>query len=327
MVIRQLVYLVALARERHFGRAAEACHVSQPGLSTALRQLEEELEIPIILRTQRFKGFTPQGEIVLDFARRVLAESAFMRQQLMEGKKALEGRISIGVVPSVMPMLPLLTRPLCMRFPNISIEALSLTESEIERKIVEFELDIGFTLLNRVSLPNLRTTEPLYAESYVFLTPNDGKYADYKSISWQEAATSSLALLKDTIHTRQVINREFSAVNCKPNPQVETDSILSLCSHVCSGQWSTILPKSYLHPFGPPQGTIALTFTNSKKAEPVGLVMIDREPMPPLIQALLDVSNEQHVLNELRKLNEVPIDAADPLSFPRSCHDELQRYQ
>ncbi|WP_397476074.1 LysR family transcriptional regulator [Pusillimonas sp.] len=306
MVIRQLVYLVALAREKHFGRAAEACHVSQPGLSTALRQLEEELEVPIILRTQRFKGFTPQGEIVLSFARRVLAESATMRQQLLAGTKALEGKLTIGVVPSVMPMLPLLTGPLCKSSPNISIEALSMPESEIERMLVEFELDIGFTLLNRVSLPNLRTTQPLYYESYVFLTPNDGAYANFTSISWKEAANNPLALLKDTIHTRQAINREFAAVNCDPTPQVETDSILSLCSHVCSGNWSTILPKSYLHPFGPPQGTVALTLKDSKEVEPVGLIMLDRQPLPPVIQAMIDVSQDQHVLTELRKLNEVP---------------------
>jgi len=306
MVIRQLVYLVALAREKHFGRAAEACHVSQPGLSTALRQLEEELEVPIILRTQRFKGFTPQGEIVLSFARRVLAESATMRQQLLAGSKALEGKLTIGVVPSVMPMLPQLTGPLCKSSPNISIEALSMPESEIERMLVEFELDIGFTLLNRVSLPNLRTTKPLYYESYVFLTPINGVYANFTSISWKEAASSPLALLKDTIHTRQAINREFAAVNCTPAPQVETDSILSLCSHVCSGNWSTILPKSYLHPFGPPQGTVALTLMDSKEVEPVGLIMLDRQPLPPVIQALLDVSQEPEVLTELRKLNEVP---------------------
>jgi len=317
MVIRQLVYLVALAREKHFGRAAEACHVSQPGLSTALRQLEEELEVPIILRTQRFKGFTPQGEIVLAFARRVLAESATMRQQLMAGTKALEGKLTIGVVPSVMPMLPVLTGPLCKNSPNISIEALSMPESEIERMLAEFELDIGFTLLNRVSLPNLRTTQPLYSESYVFLTPISGAYANYTSISWKEAAKAPLALLKDTIHTRQAINREFAAVNCEPHPQVETDSILSLCSHVCSGQWSTILPKSYLHPFGPPQGTIALTLRDSKEVEPVGLIMLDRQPLPPVVQALLNVAQEKQVLTELRKLNEVPAH-----EFSRSFHSE-----
>jgi DNA-binding transcriptional LysR family regulator len=306
MVLRQLVYLVALAREGHFGRAAEACHVSQPGLSTALRQLEEELQVPIILRTQRFKGFTPQGEIVLGFARRMLAESNTMRQQLLMGSGALEGRLKIGVVPSVMPMLPLLTAPLCSRYPNISIEALSLTESDIQRKLVEFELDIGFTLLSRIVMPNLRVTPPLYAESYVFLTPRDGYFAGRTSISWTEAASVPLCMLKKTIHTRQIIDRLFATVDCEPTPQIETDSILGLCSHVCSGQWSTILPKSYLHPFGPPRGTVAIALKDSTESEKVGLVMIDRDPLPPLVQALLDVSKEVHILEELRKLNEVP---------------------
>jgi DNA-binding transcriptional LysR family regulator len=309
MVLKQLVYLVALAREAHFGRAAEACHVSQPGLSTALRQLEEELHVPIILRTQRFKGFTPQGEIVLNFARRVLAEASTMREELLLGSGAIEGRLKIGAVPSAMPMVPLLTGPLCSRYPNISIEALSLTESDIQRKLVEFELDIGFTLLSRIDMPNLRVTPPLYTESYVFLTPRDSHFSDRTSISWSEAASVPLCLLKKTIHTRQIIDRIFAAVNCEPTPQMETDSILALCSHVCSGHWSTILPKSYLHPFGPPRGTIAITLKDSTEGEKVGLVMIDRDPLPPLVQALLKVSEEVHILAELRKLNEVPVQA------------------
>ncbi len=306
MVLKQLIYLVALSREGHFGRAAEACNMSQPGISTALRQLEEDLGVPIILRTQRFKGFTPQGEIVLNYARRVLDETTTMRQQLRLGSAALEGLLKIGVVPSVMPMLPLLTSVLCARYPQVSIEALSLTEIDIQRRLLDFDLDIGFTLLSTVVLPNLRVTPALYTESYAFLTPDGGPFSDRASISWAEAASVPLCLLKKNIRTRQIIDRQFTAVGCEPKPQIETDSILALCSHVCSGHWSTVLPKSYLNPFGPPRGTVAIALKDSSEREKVGLVVLDRDPLPPLVQAFLGIAEEVQILSELRRLNNIP---------------------
>ncbi|GAA4334021.1 LysR family transcriptional regulator [Pigmentiphaga soli] len=306
MVFRQLVYLVALARERHFGRAAEACHVSQPGLSTALRQLEEDLGVPIILRTQRFKGFTPQGEVVLNFARRVLDECGTLRQELLSRSGALEGRLKIGVLPSAMPLLPLLTGPLCSRHPDISIEALSLTESDIQKQLVEFELDLGFTMLSGINLPNLRVTAPLFTERYVFLTPAHHPLAQRASVTLNEVAAAPLCLLKRTIHTRRVIDRLFAAAYCEPSPQIETDSILALCAHVRSGHWSTILPEGCLHPFGALPGTAAIPLRDAAGTEQVGLAMIDRSPLPPLVQAMLTVAADVRIADQLRQLTAVP---------------------
>ena len=84
MVLRQLEYLVALAREKHFGRAAEACHVTQPTLSAAIRQLEQDLGAPLIERGHRFVGLTPQGELALEHAQRILAEAEDMRRGIEE---------------------------------------------------------------------------------------------------------------------------------------------------------------------------------------------------------------------------------------------------
>ena len=80
MIIRQLIYLDALAREKHFRRAAEACHVSQPTLSAAIAQLEEELGVLIVERGRRFQGLTKEGEVVLAHARRILAEADLMKE-------------------------------------------------------------------------------------------------------------------------------------------------------------------------------------------------------------------------------------------------------
>src|SRR5262245_59397553 len=107
MDIRQLQYLVALAREKHFTRAAQACHVSQPTLSGRIRQLEQELGVPIVERGQRFHGFTPDGERVLRWAQTILENWASLQHEiesLRNTSGTLSGHLSVGVIPSALPM-------------------------------------------------------------------------------------------------------------------------------------------------------------------------------------------------------------------------------
>ena len=84
MDLRHLTYLVALVREEHFGRAARACHVSQPTLSSGIRRLESEVGFPIVRRSQRYEGLTPEGERVLEWARRILADVDGLDDELGE---------------------------------------------------------------------------------------------------------------------------------------------------------------------------------------------------------------------------------------------------
>ncbi len=109
MVLRQLAYLVALAREKHFGRAAEACRVTQPTLSAAIQQLEQELGAPLIERSQRFVGLTPQGELALEHAHRILAEAEGLRARIEEMDKGLSGQLRLGVIPTALPIVSHLT--------------------------------------------------------------------------------------------------------------------------------------------------------------------------------------------------------------------------
>ena len=96
MVIKQFAYLVALAREKHFARAAKACNVSQPTLSGAIRQLEEELGVPLVERGHRFTGLTAEGETILAHAKRILAEVDTMAQSIGDVRQGLKGRLRIG---------------------------------------------------------------------------------------------------------------------------------------------------------------------------------------------------------------------------------------
>jgi DNA-binding transcriptional LysR family regulator len=304
MVFRQLVYLTALAREGHFRRAAEACGVSQPGLSAALRQLEEELGVPIIDRGQRFKGFTEEGQVVLRWARRILADLDGMQQELTQ-RTQLSGRIKIGGIPSAMPLLPILTGRLCRKHPAISVEAITLTDSQIVQALADFEIDAGLIAVDSVAGTNLRVVAPLYKERYVFLTPCDGPFAERKSLSWAEAASAPLCLLSRDMQTRHIIDRLFEQAHCAPMAQIETNSILANCAHVCSGYWATIMPEAFLYPFGAPRGTVAVPLVDPAGVQEIGLALVDREPTPPLVRTLLAAADEIDIPTELAIASEV----------------------
>ena len=104
MIVRQLEYLVALAKEKHFARAAAACHVSQPTLSAGIQQLETDLGVQIVKRGRRFLGFTESGELVLSWARRMTNEAEGLRQKLKERSGNFAGTLRVGVMNSAIPL-------------------------------------------------------------------------------------------------------------------------------------------------------------------------------------------------------------------------------
>jgi DNA-binding transcriptional LysR family regulator len=118
-LIDKLELLLALAKERHFGRAAEACGVTQPTMSTSLKQLEEILGVMLVQRGSRFQGFTPEGERTLDWARRIVGDTRAMRQEINSLKDKLSGEIRIAAIPTVLGMVAQLTpRPFARAIPT-----------------------------------------------------------------------------------------------------------------------------------------------------------------------------------------------------------------
>ena len=286
MVIRQLEYLVALAREKHFARAAEACHVTQPTLSAAIRQLEEDLGAPIIERGHRFIGLTPQGRLALEHAHRILAEAEDMRRQISELDKGLTGRLRLGVIPTALPVVSHLTAPFYARYPHVTVTVLSQTSQEIQRGIEQFEIDAGVTYLDNEPMERVRA-KPIYLEEYVFLTPADSPYAARDSITWKEAAGASLCLLTPDMQNRRIIDGVFRSVGATPRPSGETNSIFNLVSHATSGQWSSIVPRQLLRFFGIPERTRALELIEPTARRTIGYIMADRDPPSPLARNLL----------------------------------------
>jgi DNA-binding transcriptional LysR family regulator len=300
MNIRHLRFFVALARERHHGRAAVACNVTQPTLSEAIKQLECELEVPLINRNgRRYRGLTPQGERVLEWAQRILADEEALTQALAEIRGDLAGELRIGVIPTALPITPILTSAFYRRHPQVTLRILSHTSAEIERGLHAGELDAGLTYTDNEPLHNVHT-HPLYRERYMLLTPADKHFDRAASITWREAATLPLCLLTHDMQNRRILDRLFIDGGAgTPRVAIETNSVLSLLAHVRSGEWSSVLPQAFLalvgcdHPAI--QGVRIVPLAKPDVGQTVGLVVSERQPFAPLVRALLDMTRHSDI--------------------------------
>ena len=288
MDIRQLQYLAALAREKHFTRAAQACNVTQPTLSGRIRQLEQELGVPIVARGQRYIGFTPEGERVLKWAHLILDNWQSLQQELgqIRNKKGdLVGRLAIGVIPSALPMVSLLTKAMQMAHPQVEFAILSHSSEEILRALADFSIDAGVTYLDNEPVAGLLTAA-LYKEHYCLFLADSHPLAGRGSVTWLEAAQEPLCLLTPNMQNRRIIDRAFLAANAHPSPRLETNSIMNLFASVRAMGLASIMPEYFLNILGPMQGIKAIAMSEPKVEHTVGLVAMSRDPLSPLITAL-----------------------------------------
>lgn len=288
MLLRQLSYLVALAKERHFARAAATCNITQPALSAAIRQLEEELGVLLVERDKRFNGFTPEGQEVLLWARRMLSDEESLRQGILNARRSLTGNLRLGVIPSALPLVPAVTDPLYDRHPQVKVTVWSTSSIEIQKGLDQFELDAGITYLENEPLHGVLHRE-LYIERYVLLTPEHGPLGGRNSASWREAADLPLCLLTPNMQNRRILDGVFKSLDCSPRPQLETNSVVNLCAHVRSGRLSSIVPKTLIQVLGMPSGAIALDLVDPEIERKVGLIVPNREPLPPISLALFSL--------------------------------------
>lgn len=130
-VIEKLDFLLALSREHHFGRAAEACHVTQQTLSAGVKDLEGLFGVRLVRRGSRYQGFTPEGERVLTWARRIVADSRAMREDITTLRRGPAGHLRIAAIPTALPMVAALTTPYRARYPDVRFSVKSSTAAGI----------------------------------------------------------------------------------------------------------------------------------------------------------------------------------------------------
>ncbi len=286
-MIDKLEFLIAIAHEKHFGRAAEACRVTQPTLSAGLKQLEETLGVMLVRRGSRFLGFTHEGERVLEWARRIVSDARGLRQEVEALKRGLTGHLRIAAIPTALPIVAALTTPFQVRHPEVRYTVFSRTSEEILELLANLRIDAGLTYIDNEPLGNV-TTIALYQERYCLLTAANGNsFAERASVTWAEAATVPLCLLTRDMQNRRIIDRNLQKGAPDITVMLESNSMIVLFSHIQSGRWSSIMPEKLTHIFGLSAKVRAIPIVDENEIYTVGLVAGPREPLTPLVAALM----------------------------------------
>ncbi|MDD4914852.1 MAG: LysR family transcriptional regulator [Methylococcales bacterium] len=288
MFIRQMHYLLALAKTGHFGRAAEISHVSQPALSTAIQHLEEELGVTIIKRGQRFQGFTEEGERVLQWAQLLAQNWEGMRQAASQNSNQLTGILKMGAIPTTLAVTPLITGPCQRSYPGMAVKLVSLCAEELIRQLDSFELDLGLTYLDDPRLKGFKTL-PLYCERHVLLARNPHPGLLKNSPGWRDVAGLPLCLLTQNMQNRRLIDAAFREAGVTPNIMLETDSIFALYAHVRSAGLYSVVPHSMLIQFETAREVTAMPLSPELSRQ-VGLIVRNRDLPPPILDAAWQIA-------------------------------------
>jgi DNA-binding transcriptional LysR family regulator len=290
-LIDKLELLLALAKERHFGRAAEACGVTQPTMSISIKQLEELLGVMLVQRGSRFLGFTPEGERTLDWARRIVADTRAMKQEINTLKDGLSGELRIAAIPTVLGMVASLTTPFRARYPNVRFSILSCTSSEVLGLLENLEADAGLTYIENEPLGKVRSI-PLYQESYRLITSPDGMFGDRDQVTWKEVGQVPLCLLTPNMQNRRIIDRALREAGTEAQPTLTSNSIIVLYTHVKTGRWASVMPAKLAETLGLGDGVRTIPIVDPVVSYSIGLVVSPREPYTPQVAALMQTARE-----------------------------------
>lgn len=303
-------YLIALAREGHFARAAAVCNVSQPTLSAGIQQLEIEMGVLIVKRGQRFQGLTEEGERVLAWAQRMAAECERLREELRDRTGDLSGTLRLGVISAAQPIASTLTTLFHEAHPRTSLRMFGLPPSDIHHGFEEFTLDAGITYLDG-KVRRYSHTHTLYAEEYVLLTRKGTKLVLKHPLTPAELRTMPVCILTPDMQASGSAFHEVFGEAWEPAaPHIETNSLIAAESWVRSGQWSAIIPSS----LGPGTGSLSADGAEFdvtplyRAGEPrsVGVVVPHRDPASLLAAAFYDVAVSDKAAAALRRLMPAP---------------------
>ena len=302
MFLRQFQYLVAVAEEEHFGRAAKRCNVTQPSLSSGIKQLELELGVPIFLRGrgQRFHGLTAEGEHVARWARQVIADCFAMRDEIDAMQNNLKGNLRVGAMPSMSPVLPLLLQMVRQSHPGVRIDVQFIGNEAMKLGLNNFSLDVAITYMEKADLGR-RNVLPICTEKLSLLVPDTDEFRGRTSITWKEAAKLPLAMLKPSMHERRFVNQVFARAKCEPVAKVESESILHLMFQVQFTELCTIIPSHFARMPGLRPGTKALDLVDPVVSQEVGMFWAQGDTVMPMTRALVAIVKSLNKSGELRR--------------------------
>jgi len=290
MTLTELRYIVALARERHFGRAAEACFVSQPTLSVAVKKLEDELGVALFERRANEVNVTALGEHIVDQAQRVLEETETLKRLAAQGQDPLSGPLKLGAIYTIGPyLLPHLIPALRRRAPKMPLLVEENFTAVLSARLRQGELD-AIVISLPFEEPGVLTL-PLYDEPFVVALPSDHAWNKRKTIKGEDLPNADLLLLGSGHCFRDQVLKVCPALNRSAHGSIqktlEGSSLETIRHMVASGAGITVLPCSSVATPAPEKRLLTIRpFTAPVPSRRVALAWRKSFPRPQAIEAL-----------------------------------------
>jgi len=284
--LRDLRYLVALADERHFGKAAERCYVSQPTLSAQVRKLEEYLGVPLVERQPKRISITPAGEKIVERARRLLQEADAIVELAKSDRDPLAGTLKVALIPTVGPyLLPHVVRRLKRALPKLKLLLYEYQTAPLLEKLRDGEIDMGILALP-VPMDGLDAAE-LYSEPFMLAVPADHPFAERERVTTQDLHGEPLLLLEDGHCLRDQALEVCSRVGAQESQDYRATSLETLRQMVAAGHGVTLLPElAAASPVGSARGLRIKPFVKPAPARTIGAVWRKSTTRGPAIEAI-----------------------------------------
>jgi DNA-binding transcriptional LysR family regulator len=294
-MLDKLEMFIGVAKEAHFGRAAQTLGITQPTLSAGIKQLEEQLGVQLIFRGSRYGGLTPEGQSALVWARKIVGDARQLREEMRFSRHGLAGQLRIAVIPTALTWAGKLTTRFTEKNPNVRFTILSRTSIEILTMIENLDVDAGISYLDNEPTGRV-STEALYEERYMLVCRSDSPFAGRKEVRWRDLEGQKLCLLTPDMQNRRIINKNFESAGVVPEATVESNSTVVLVANVLEGGFLTVLPADMARFLTGGKPLEIIPLSGAGRGHSVGLVAPWREPHTPVLDALL---------SEARRMSEV----------------------
>ena len=285
--MRDLECLSALARCRHFARAAEECGLSQPAFSMRIRNLEERLSTQIVKRGNRYQGLTAEGEIVLARARDILGQIRSLEEEVQSAKGDVSGPLKLGVIPTAAAYAAGVARKLRVSHPGIRMRVDTTNSLSLQQGLEDGRFDAALSYSEGVASTTLRVEE-LYQERYVLMVPR-ALHKGQVSMTWSDAAALPLILLEPEMQNRRILDQVFADVGVAPAVVAETDGFTATLAMAAEGLGAAVLPEVLVEKLGHSDRVVVVPLIEPETARSVSLITSRRPQGIPVIEALRSV--------------------------------------
>lgn len=287
--LKDLRYLVALADERHFGRAAQRSFVSQPTLSAQLKKLEDYLGVQLIERQPKQVTLTEAGEQIVARARRILEASDEVVTLARSHRDPLAGKLRLALLPTIGPyLLPRVAREIRKALPRLELRLYEYQTAPMLEKLHSGQVDLGVLALP-VELDGLES-RPLYDEPFTVALPEHHRLAKKAHLRVEDLKDESLLLLEDGHCLRDQALEVCSGIGMQEKQDFRATSLETLRQMVATGAGVTLLPElASRGPYGNARGVVLRPFTKPAPLRHVGAVWRKTTARGPAIDAVCKV--------------------------------------